>query len=115
MKLPWRRSAVRAACWLGLAAAAASVAAAAGAAEHRVLIDGMDFHPKVVRAHPGDTITWLNQDMFVHNVSVAAAHAASGDLSPGKRWRYTVPAAGSFDYVCTLHPVMKGRIEVLKK
>jgi plastocyanin len=106
MKPAWRRLAVWAACWLG---------AAAGAAEHRVLIDGMAFHPKLVHARPGDTITWLNQDLVVHNVSAAAVHAGSGDLPPGKSWRYTVAAAGSFDYVCTLHPVMTGRVEVHKK
>jgi plastocyanin len=102
MNIAWRRLAASAACWLG---------ATAGAAEHQVVIDGMAFHPKVVRVRPGDTITWLNQDMFVHNVA-AAAHASSGDLAPGKSWRYAVPAAASFDYVCTLHPMMSGHVEV---
>ena len=104
------------ACWLGAAAiGAAGVASAAGATEHQVVIDGMAFHPKVVRVRPGDTITWLNKDMFVHNVTAATLHASSGDLAPGKSWRYTVPAAGSFDYACTLHPVMTGHVEVAKK
>jgi plastocyanin len=109
MNIAWRHLAACAACWLGAVAVAT-------AAEHQVVIDGMAFHPKVLRVQPGDTITWLNKDMFVHNVTVAAAHASSGarsgDLAPGKSWRYTVPAAGSFDYACTLHPVMTGHVEV---
>jgi plastocyanin len=115
MNTAWRRLSACAACWLG-AVAAADVATAA---EHQVVIDGMAFHPKVVHVRPGDTITWLNKDLFVHNVTAAAAQASpgvrSGDLAPGKSWRYTVPATGSFDYACTLHPVMTGRVEVERR
>jgi plastocyanin len=116
MNIAWRRLgawAAWAACSLG---ATAGTAGTAGATEHQVVIDSMAFHPKVVHVRPGDTITWLNKDLFVHNVTAAAAnstaHASSGDLAPGKSWRYAVPAAGSFDYVCTLHPVMTGHVEV---
>jgi plastocyanin len=88
--------------------------ALAGAAEHHVVIDAMKFSPQVVKARPGDTIVWENRDMFVHNVTAAAAKVSSGDLAPGKTWRYVVPAGASFDYLCTLHPVMKGRVDVAK-
>jgi plastocyanin len=84
----------------------------AGAAEHRVVIDAMQFSPQVVEVKPGDTIVWENRDMFVHNVTGAAAGVGSGDLAPGKSWRYVVRAGTSFDYLCTLHPVMKGRVNV---
>ena len=83
---------------------------AAGAAEHRVVIDGMKFTPQVVQVRKGDTIVWENRDMFVHNVT--AAGVKSGDLQPGKTWRWVVRATMSFDYLCTLHPVMQGRVEV---
>jgi plastocyanin len=86
--------------------------ALAGAAEHHVVIDAMKFSPQVVQVKPGDTIVWENRDMFVHNVTAAGAKVSSGDLAPGKTWRYVVPARASFDYLCTLHPVMKGRVEI---
>ena len=86
----------------------------AGAAEHRVVIDAMQFSPQVVEVKPGDTIVWENRDMFVHNVTGAAAGASSGDLAPGKTWRYKVRAGASFDYLCTLHPTMKGRVDIAK-
>ena len=90
---------------------------AAGAAEHHVVIDGMKFSPRVVQVRPGDTIVWENRDMFVHNVTAAAASArmSSGDLAPGKSWRWVVPAGPSFDYLCTLHPVMKGRVDMARR
>jgi plastocyanin len=93
-------------CW----AAAANVMAA----DHRVDIDGMAFTPKAVNVRPGDTITWVNKDMFVHNVTAAAAGVRSGDLKPGQSWRHTVRQGESFDYLCTLHPMMTGRVEVEK-
>jgi plastocyanin len=96
------------ACWI-------AAAPGAMAADHRVVIDGMAFTPKVVTVRPGDTITWVNKDMFVHNVTAAAAGIKSGDLKPGQSWRHTVRQAGGFDYLCTLHPVMTGRVEVEAK
>jgi plastocyanin len=93
-----------------LAAAACALPLLAGAAEHHVVIDGMAFSPRVVQVKPGDTIVWENRDMFVHNVT--AAGVKSGDLAPGKTWRWVVRAKMSFDYLCTLHPVMQGRVEV---
>ncbi|CAH0285864.1 Amicyanin [Massilia sp. Bi118] len=84
----------------------------AGAADHRVIIQDMAFSPKVLMVKPGDTITWVNKDMFVHNVTAAAAGIKSGELKPGQSWRQVLRQGESFDYLCTLHPVMMGRVEV---
>lgn len=89
-----------------------SVAPAAVAADHRVVIDGMAFAPKVVAVRPGDTITWVNKDIFVHNVTAAQAGFRSGDLKPGQSWRHMVRQGEGFDYLCTLHPVMTGRVQI---
>jgi plastocyanin len=94
-----------------LAALALAGIQCAWAAEHRVVIEGMAFTPRVVKAKPGDTVTWVNKDLFDHNVT-AGARMASGDFKPGQVWRYTVPAGPAIDYLCTLHPTMTGRIEV---
>jgi plastocyanin len=84
----------------------------AGAADHRVVIEGMAFTPRVVKARPGDTITWVNKDLFDHNVTSVAAGIRSGDFKPGQTWRFTVRAGTSIDYLCTLHPTMTARIQV---
>jgi plastocyanin len=45
-------------------------------------------------------------------------HNVKGDgfrsptLSKGKKWSHTFAEAGTFDYLCTLHPAMKGTVEV---
>lgn len=94
-------------CFLG-----ASVSAVA--AQHLVIIDGMRFTPRVVKVRPGDTITWENRDLVAHDVAANAIQLRSGILTPGQSWRYTVKGSASFDYACTLHPVMTGRVEQVK-
>jgi plastocyanin len=34
----------------------------------------------------------------------------SGDIDGGKTWKYTFSEAGSYAFVCTYHPWMKGTI-----
>ena len=92
-------------CWIAAAPGAL-------AADHRIVIDAMAFTPKVVAVRPGDTVTWVNKDMFVHNVTSAAAGVKSGDLKPGQSWRHTVRRGESFDYLCSLHPVMTGQVQI---
>ena len=94
--------------WLCLAAPAL----AAPRVDHRVVIEGMRFTPQVVQVKPGDTITWENRDMVSHNVTAKAGPVRSGDLQPGQSWRYKVKPGASFDYVCTLHPLMTARVEL---
>jgi plastocyanin len=89
----------------------ACLAAPAFAAPHRVVIEGMRFTPQVLQVRPGDTITWENRDMVAHNVTARTGSVRSGDLQPGQSWRYKVERGASFDYLCTLHPMMTGRVE----
>jgi plastocyanin len=90
----------------------AAPASAAPRVDHRVVIEGMRFTPQVIQVKPGDTITWENRDMVAHNVTAKAGPVRSGDLQPGQSWRYKVPAGGSLDYLCTLHPMMTARVEL---
>lgn len=96
---------------VALALLCAAAMPGAMAADHLVVIDGMAFTPKTVAVRPGDTVTWVNKDMFVHNVTAAAAGIGSGELQPGQRWRHAVRQGESFDYLCTLHPAMTGKVE----
>jgi plastocyanin len=100
------------AAWLVSCLCLAAPASAAPRADHRVVIEGMRFTPQVIQVKPGDTITWENRDMVAHNVTAKAGPVRSGDLQPGQSWRYKAPAGGSFDYLCTLHPMMTARVEL---
>jgi len=81
--------------------------------EHRVGMKGLNFAPATVEVRAGDVVAFENDDFVPHQVASAATPPAfdSGDLPPGKTFRFTVPAAGTFDYLCRYHSMMHGRIQ----
>jgi plastocyanin len=85
-----------------------SLAAPAGAT---VTIDGVAYQPPALTVQRGQTVTWVNKDPFPHTVT-AAGTFDSHDIAAGKSWQFTPRKAGQFDYICTLHPNMKGTLKV---
>ncbi|MDB5670709.1 MAG: putative amicyanin protein, partial [Alphaproteobacteria bacterium] len=51
----------------------------------------------------GDTILWINRDMFRHNAT-AADRSFDLDLPPGRSARIRVARAGAFMFACRYHP-----------
>jgi plastocyanin len=60
----------------------------------------------------GSTVTFVNKDFFPHNVRSDAAHLRSGQIDPDGSWSVELKTPGTFNYVCTLHPGMKGVLRV---
>ena len=81
------------------------------AADHTVTIEGMKFSPPALSIAVGDTVTFVNQDSAPHTAT-AEGTFDTGRLSQGQSDQVTFDAAGSFAYVCTVHPAMKGTITV---
>ena len=78
---------------------------------YTVEIKQMKFVPAVVNAQKGDTVTWINRDIVNHDVTEVAAGAwTSGILPYGKSWSLVV--SHSWDYYCSIHVVMIGKIKV---
>ena len=102
------RAALVAVC---IAACPAASAYAAGKT-HTVRIEGMKFVPERLQVAAGDTVVWTNKDFLPHSVTASAAGVESGDLTPGKSWRFTARKKGEMPYICRLHPVMKGVLVV---
>ena len=96
--------------WLLAVSLAASSVALAGST-HEVKLEGMKFLPAELEVHSGDTVTWRNNDVVPHTVT-AAGKFDSGAIAPGKSFSRKLEQPGAYDYVCTYHPGMKGRIEV---
>jgi plastocyanin len=101
---------VSAARW-ALAALALATAAAMAAATHAVKIEGMQFAPATLTVQRGDTVTWKNADIVPHTAT-AQGQFDSGNIAPGQSYSRKMDKAGEFDYVCTYHPGMKGRLIV---
>jgi plastocyanin len=96
-----------------LLCAAAVAPAAAAPATHVVVIDKMKFGPLPAHVRPGDTIVWVNRDMFKHTAT-ARDGSFNVDLAPGKKGTTVIRKAGAIPFVCTYHPGMRGVLNVQK-
>lgn len=76
----------------------------------KISIKGFSFSPQALSINKGDTVTWTNEDTAVHNV--VGGPLKSKDLAKGQSFSYTFTDSGSYDYICTYHPSMKGKIVV---
>ncbi|WP_067711709.1 cupredoxin domain-containing protein [Nocardia yamanashiensis] len=84
------------------------------AATTTVTVDDMKFSPANLTVKVGDTVQWKFSDKAPHAVQ-GIGDAAMGINSPIIRtgeWSYTFTTAGTFRYLCPLHPEMKGVVTV---
>jgi plastocyanin len=105
--------------FLGAAAAlallAAGVAGGAGIGAARsasIEIDNHAYSPAILTIAAGTTVTWKNDDDTAHNVRATDKAFASGALDTDDTYRHTFAAPGEYEYFCTLHPYMVGKIVV---
>lgn len=84
---------------------------AGGGAE--VKMQDIKFNPGTVTVSKGDTVTWVNEDSVGHDVTGDSFKSGDpGGLQNGDTFKFTFKKAGTFDYVCTVHPGMEGTVEV---
>jgi plastocyanin len=107
----------RAALCLGAVAAIAAAALGAGSAgaaaapTHQIVIQALKYVPETLKVRRGDVVVWVNKDPFPHTATAAGAFDSTSIPAEGS-WRFTARRAGTFAYVCTLHPNMKGTLVV---
>ena len=73
--------------------------------------------PSEVSIKTGDSVTWQNQDVAFHSVTSGSYDEPSdlfdsGHMDPDEPFTLTFDENGVYDYFCTLHPWMKGKIIV---
>ena len=78
---------------------------------HTVTIEGLQYSPADLTVKKGDTVVWVNKDLFPHTATASGAFD-SKSIADGASWQYTTAATGVFPYVCTFHPEMKGVVVV---
>jgi plastocyanin len=74
-------------------------------------IKGFSFSPSCFSVASGSTISVANDDAEAHNFTVRGAEVTVG-LRGGSAGEATAPAPGTYDFLCTIHPSMKGTIIV---
>ena len=89
---------------------AAALASPVAAADETVSIANFAFAPGLVTIQEGDSVTWTNDD--------STAHTATGDgfdtesIGPGQSSTVAFATAGTYAYVCSIHPQMNGTVVV---
>ncbi|OGH10243.1 MAG: hypothetical protein A2152_01010 [Candidatus Levybacteria bacterium RBG_16_35_6] len=82
--------------------------------ESMVEIVNYTFSPSTLSIKRGTTVTWTNQDDVNHDV----VSDPNGDVfkselfSKGESYSFTFDNVGTYNYYCSIHPRMKGNIEV---
>ncbi|MFZ3383514.1 MAG: cupredoxin family copper-binding protein [Candidatus Methanoperedens sp.] len=73
-------------------------------------IQGFVFIPDTITVTKGTNVTWTNKDTAPHTVK--GTGFISGTLNQGQTYSKTFNEAGTFEYVCGIHPGMKGKVIV---
>ena len=85
--------------------------AAAFAADeaHTIVQKGRAFRPAEVSINHGESLTFTNDDEFIHQIYVQAPGFAfdSDERNPGQDITETFTAPGTFEVRCHIHPKMK--------
>src|SRR5664279_3836171 len=99
--------------WILAIAAALMLGASvsAQAATIQITMENLVFAPAEVTAKVGDTIEWINKDIFAHT---ATARGGDWDVTmpPKKTVTLVLKKAGTVDYYCRFHPNMKATLTV---
>lgn len=86
--------------------------AAPAAGSATVKIDNFTFNAPEVTVKVGATVTWTNGDDIPHTVVAKDKSFKSKVLDTGDTFSFTFAKAGQFDYFCSIHPHMTGRVVV---
>src|SRR5271154_5026962 len=77
-----------------------------------VKIDNFKFGPEALTVPVGTTVTWTNRDDIPHTVVSTDGVSKSKVLDTDEKFSFTFAKAGTFDYFCSIHPKMVGKVVV---
>jgi plastocyanin len=77
-----------------------------------VTIVDYSFSPGTITVHVGDTITWTNNGKQPHTATANNGSFNTGTLNHGQSASHTFSQAGTFAYICAIHPYMHGTVVV---
>ncbi len=78
-----------------------------------ISIVDFNFDPAEMEVPVGTTVRWTNNDSFDHTVKADDGTFESETLGGGDTFEFTFESAGTFSYICGIHPSMQGTITVV--
>ncbi|KKS32334.1 MAG: Blue (Type 1) copper domain protein [Candidatus Collierbacteria bacterium GW2011_GWA1_42_60] len=79
-----------------------------------VLIRQNTFVPETMTIKVGETVTWVNQESYLHDVVSDDGTFVSPKMATGQRYSFTFTKEGTYTYICSIHPFMRATIIVTK-
>jgi plastocyanin len=81
----------------------------------QVTMKDIKFNPGSVTVKPGGKVTWTNDDSVGHDVTSDTFNSGGpGGIDAGSTFSHVFKKAGTYKYVCTVHPGMEGTVKVKK-
>src|SRR6266446_857062 len=96
----------------GTAAGMAPPVAVAAQTGPRIEITKHKFSRPTLTVPAGTTVTWLNRDEDLHTVVSTTQAFKSAGLETDEAYSYKFAKPGVYEYFCTLHPLMTGKVIV---
>ena len=95
--------------------AATPAASDAPQGSNAVTISNFAFAPASLTIPAGSTVTWTNKDEEPHTVvSSDGTTFHSPGMDTGGTYSFSFQNAGTFEYICSIHPMMHGTVVVTK-
>ena len=82
--------------------------------KNTVIMKDNKFDPFTLGVKVGDTITWINEDPFDHEIKAINSEFDSGIIAKGEEFSFTFTKEGKYEYFCAIHTFMTGTINVFK-
>ena len=88
---------------------------ASDAASYTITIKDFEFNPRNLVIPVGSKVTWTNKDEEPHKVAEINNAFTSQPLDTDEGFTYEFTTPGKYEYFCTVHPRMTGKIIVENK
>jgi plastocyanin len=85
---------------------------AQSATGHDVVVDNFSFSPVAASVPVGATVRWTNRDDVPHVIMSTERKFKSPVLDTDQQFSYAFESPGTYEYFCSLHPKMTGRVTV---
>jgi plastocyanin len=77
-----------------------------------IKIHNFKFEPANQAIAVGETVQFINVDEEPHTATSTDGVFNSKALDTNQTWNYTATKPGTFPYICSIHPFMKGTLTI---
>jgi plastocyanin len=92
----------------------ASAPSGAAVRSAKVEIEDFAYNPDPVTIEEGGKVIWINRDSAPHTATAEDGSFDTGTLEEGKLKSENFKEAGTYAYICSIHPDMQGTVEVVE-